>query len=79
VSYIESMKESSRIDQINIPEILRFFGVMHLRQGACMIGAIACILITHLGDQLLLFKFLNSMLSSDQVAFKNIRKKNNGI
>ena len=31
--FIEFMKGSSWIDQINIPEILRFFGVMHLRQG----------------------------------------------
>jgi hypothetical protein len=37
-----------------------------------MMGAIACILITHLGDQLLLFRFLNSLESPDQVAFKNI-------
>jgi hypothetical protein len=37
------MNGSSQIDQINIHEKQQLFDVMHHRQGACMMDAIACI------------------------------------
>jgi hypothetical protein len=56
-----------------------FFDVMPLRQGASMMSVIACILITHLGDQLAPFSFKQIHLAAKCTTFKNISQKKYNI